>query len=235
MSSSIDLGFLVVAAEFLVIVYFAARAGYMALTVRNALFVKLYRNQGLSISIAAVATCLLTLVGLVISPASASNQTAPTSGPGQVLGPLVLFGLYLALFYTVDTFARVARRSDPLLRDTLHWNKVRGVVWALDLLAIAYVVAFGIVTSQETMVFIFPIVIPLVSGVLLISANLRRTRDPALRRHLTWLGPFFLLSFVAFFIAFGSAPLSGLAWIAAAFCLYKSARSLVPLNRMQPE
>jgi len=221
----------VVAAEFLVIAYFAGRAGYTALTVRSALFVKLYRNQGLSISIAALATCILTLVGLVTAPAS--NQNTPSSGPGQVLGPLVLFGLYLALFYTVDTFARVARYSDPLLRDPLHWRKIRGVVWALDFLAIAYVVALGIVTGQETVAFIFPIAIPLVSGVLLISANVRRTRDPTLRRHLSWLGPFFLLSFVAFFLAFGSAQLSGLAWIAAAFCLYKSAGSLAPLNRIE--
>ena len=224
---------MVVTAEFLVVAFLAARAGYLALTVRRALFVRLYRNQGLSISVAALATGILTLVGLVTSPAS--NQTSPSSGPGQVLGPLLLFGLYLALFYTVDTFARVARYSDPLLRDTLHWSKVRGIVWALDFIAVAYVVTLGIVTGQETAVFIFPITIPLVSGVLLFSVNARRTRDPALRRHLAWLGPFFLLSFVGFFLAFGSVQLSGLIWIVAAFCLYKSARSLAPLNLIESD
>jgi hypothetical protein len=233
MSSNIDLGLLLITAEFLVSAFFAARAGYMALIIRHALFVKMYRNQGLSISIAALATGILTLVGLVLSPAS--NQTGPASYPGDVLGPILLFGLYLGLFYTVDTFARVARHSDPLLRDTLHWSKVRGVVWAFDFLAAAYVVTLGLTTGQESIAFILPIVIPLVTGVLLFSMNARRVGDRTLRRHLSWLGPSFLLSFVGFFLAFGSGQLSGLAWIVATFCLYRSAGSLAPLHQIEPD
>ena|SRR2546422_9258026 len=39
--------------------------------------------------------------------------------------------LPLLLFAWIDASVRVARRSDPLLRNTLHWNKLRWLTWRL--------------------------------------------------------------------------------------------------------
>jgi hypothetical protein len=226
MSSSVDYVGLVSISEFVVVICIAAVAAYFALTIRRALFVRLYRNQALGIAISSVT---LGLYSWVLTPLGAPPGT---SGDvfSTLLGPLIFFSVFVALFYTIDISVRTARLSDPLLRDTLHWRQTRKVLWTLDLLAIAYTIAYVLEGGTQTFVFIVPIMIPLVSGALLFPTIGHRSGDRNLRRHLSWLGAFFVLFIVTFFLEFGLDPLGGVLLVIGTFCLYRGARTLAPLN-----
>jgi len=227
MASSLELGSLAIVLELLAVLFLAALAGYWALSLRRALFVRTYRNQALAVVMAAVATGFIGLANLSPgSPAAGSQTGGGTLVDFLVGGPLFLSLVFLGLFYMVDSTSRAGRLSDPLLRDTLHWSKVRNVLWGLDIAFVVLTVPTGI------FLVIFTFFFPIVSGALLFPLLARRSGDPTLRRHLGWLGVFFIFFFLSAFLFFDSLPLSGAFLVVAGICLYGSARSLAPLNRL---
>jgi cell division protein FtsW (lipid II flippase) len=192
------------------------------------------------------------VVGATVAVAAANGTGDPV-----VILPFSL-AVALAVFYFVDASTVAARRSDPLLRDTLRWSRVRKYLWAL-VVALAVVSLFanlafsssvkystfeGVLFSQS----VYFVAIGL--GVAALPLSALRSRDLTLRRHYRWFGMslVFLLLFV---IVVGPAPAPDffggtgfssfviadfeaafVSMFLAAYCLYRSSRSLVPLNRM---
>jgi hypothetical protein len=195
---------------------------YWALDIRRALAVHLYRNQALGI-------------GLV----SISFMAAEIDPTGTAYGIAVIVA-----FYWIDASVIAGRRTDPLLRDTLHWSRLRYGLWAL--LVISYVPEFvNIVLTRNpyytpsNSVFgalaVAGFLVAPVSGIVVLPLVAKRSRDPAFRRHVAWFGLSVAMPFAGIIIGsvhdfyalqyFVSFALQG-------FFMYKSARSLVPLNKI---
>jgi hypothetical protein len=205
-----------------------------AFSIRRALAIRLYRNQALGTG--------LFCVGLLLSTLS----TGGSSPNGAGAFTLTLFLLFI--FYLIDTSALAGRRSDPLLRDTLRWSRIRLPVWVIVLALIVpelvdmvntgtystwtsdflgFVVLFGYLLIPGVGLSLQP----LVSG---------RSKDAVLKKHLAWLGIVILATFATPIVGrlllaslSGGGYAIGLAF--AGFFLYKSARSLVPLNRISAQ
>ena len=222
-------------------------AGYWAFDIRHALVVRVYRNQALGVGLLSVFLIYLTFIAAL----------GPPGGPyGAVIGFLeLMFGVigFLGLLYFVDSSMLASRRSDPLLRDTLHWSKVRYVIWGYEIFAAFFAVVdaglsliHGVPSSLMQFMnfgfsFSFPFVflVPVFSFLVLFPAWLR-AKDRQLRQHFKWLG-LMAVAVIIFDFAFPSGgPFATTAGTALAivltsfigYCLYKSARSLVPLNRI---
>jgi hypothetical protein len=217
-------------------------ATYEAATIQRALPVKLYKNQARGIGLVAVGLIVLSLA-----------QLAGAAFGTPVGFPFIDF-TWIVLFYWIDASIRAARRSDPLLRDTLRWNLVRVAVWVLMVASMAVILAsaaYQVVAegasifatanlpfggAQGTLGFLsyFP---PIIFGAIYLPIAVLRSRDPTLRRHLAWFG-LFVLCFLTVNLTFGLGaaavlPVAQSEILAlGSFFLYRSARSLVPLNRI---
>lgn len=202
-------------------------ATFWALSIRRRLPVRLYRNQAFGIGVVAASFALLDL----------DQFTPVVTGAGAVGSEFtpILSLVFLVLFYWIDASILAARRTDPLLRDTLHWRQLRFVFWAI--------LAVSIVVSNLVQILILGglglFVVPL-SGAVFLPVAASRSGDASLRRQLKWLGVFVLLLLVIITLAGASgvgenvyfiiAMLGGI--YTADYCLYKSAKSLVPLNKL---
>jgi len=209
-------------------------AAYWAFTIRRALVVRIYRNQALWLGVLCVVLAG-TGWGLYTNNTIISN----TSNVFSVVEILGLFAL-------ADSSIRVARRSDPLLRSILQWEKVRIPVWiALGALTILLVTT-GLVVIGYFVGLIILLGFPTATA-LLIGA--RRSGDPLLQRDLKWLGVFLLCVvatvivpflesglFSADDIIYSYPAIPGIVIdILAAYALYRTARSLAPMNRLSLE
>ncbi|HYB76255.1 MAG TPA: hypothetical protein VEC08_04790 [Nitrososphaerales archaeon] len=237
---------------------------YISTNIGWSLAVGLYRRQALWVSVLSAIYALL-LLETFISVFYLSTESAPEDlivSLSQDIG-------IIAIFAWADASARIARRSDPLLRDSLNWSKLRRFVWALLAVSIAstYYFAFALVASTGSLsvapspgllislaAFLFT---PFVAGAFVIPVSAARTGDPVLRRHLRWFSLLFVLlvalsAYVVYVLAFGGAsgyidilrrivenPASNtylmLTYLVAGYAFFKSARSLVPLNKVSPE
>jgi hypothetical protein len=239
MVSSFEILQAIVSAGLIVMVLIYAYATYWAFNIRRALAVRLYRNQALGIGLGSLGFTLMNMSFLVgsLNP----NFIYP------VLPDLVPFILF---FFWIDTSVRVARRSDPLLRDVLEWRRVRIILWSLIIISIASLSLILAVIGQlttyiptlsgpvvEYVLFVIPIFVTFVSGAIYVTVSAVRSKDRTLRRHLLWFGLFAvcLLGAAVSYAPFGPNPVAILAFIAGGYCLYRSARSLSPLSRLSLE
>jgi len=161
--------------------------------------------------------------------------------------------VFVAFFYFIDASVLDGRMSDPLLRDTLHWRKIRRWVWVIFATASVvsiYIASYYSVLTGGTVltggnVSLFPpwvtfagaflyVVVVIGTGLVALPITAIRSRDPHLRRQLAWFA-----GFAAVLLGFSVVPTSPaytlavfVGQFAGAFCLYKSARSLVPMNKL---
>ena len=173
----------------------------------------------------------------------ASKQT-----PLLVAGFLTNVAFALVLFYWIDSSILVARRTDPLLRDTFAWRRLRFVFWALllALLALSFApinsVFQGIFSSNGTLFGYFLFFVVVISGSIILPIAAFRSKDTTLRRHLMWFGYFVggvFFSSLPFLVQPGTivpdplpVSLTYLVAMFSAYCIYRSVRSLAPLNRL---
>jgi hypothetical protein len=231
-------------------------AAYLAIRIRSALRVGLYRNQALGVVIFATVVMLATLFLTVL--VSLGPETL------RYLGFAVQFFAFIALFYWIDAIGLAGRRSDPLLRDPLRWRRVRFLFWGVILSGVilnfsyaAYtLLLLGHLPSGGTTTTTFPAVLiivfslaaflaPPLAGAILLPVVYRRSRDMFFRKHLRWLAALsiWLLSFlVAALGPIGGAvgnqvsnALFDAGYVGVGYFLYRSAKSLVPLNRLSFE
>ena len=201
------------------LVFVFAYPVFWALSIRRALAVKLYRNQALGLALMCVAFML--------------GSFDPTGAT---------YSLFLFIvFYWIDLSFRAARRSDPLLRDSIHWSSLRIVLWPVNFLQIPVAIyialaafgylppAGGVVSSVQAI----PFFATAGSGVALAIVVGRRSADGTLRAQLIWFGLFVFVQFAIITVAAVNSFNGAVYFVGfefAAFALYKSARSLVPLN-----
>ena len=213
-------------------------AAYWAFNIRRALKVRIYRNQALGVGFLSLGWIILFIDFVVISPIS-------------YLAFVMVFSLVSGMFfYFIDASVLDGRMSDPLLRDSLHWRRIRKWVWGIFVASAAMSISltgyYQIVTAGN--ISLFPswmytgaflyIDMTLVAGLLLLPITAVRSRDPLLRRQLAWFGGF--VCAIAIVAVGNESSATGQLpelWVfallfAASFCLYKSARSLAPLNRL---
>lgn len=224
-------------------------AAYWAFTIRRALVSRLYRRHALWLG--ALGVLLAVTVFLTYS----ANYTI------NVMISVYYDVLFAVTFAFVDSLIPVARRSDPLLRSILRWEKLRYFMWcdvaALGILnSLSYVSYQSPVLSSSLARFILQdvgwvaaaTILFGVSGLAMLIA-VRRSGDSVLRSSLKWLGALFIfviLQFVVdtleyslipnlsqfdYFYSYPALPW-GILFIATAYALYRSARSLAPMNRI---
>jgi len=225
-------------------------AAFWAFSIRHVLAVRLYRNQAFGIG----------FVVLAVYSTLAVFDLTPSTNSLQIISGLTnssFYFLFIVLFYWLDASVIATRRSDPLLRDTLHWSKIRiplwiinGITWGTILLLLIYSEITGnvsILNQLDTgninnfvlrIMYNFPIAV-LISGVIFLPAIALRSKwDKTLRRHFLWFAPSYAGLLFIFFL--GSIVPTGLAGsivtiiivLAMGYSLYRSAKSLVPLNRI---
>ncbi|MDA4122488.1 MAG: hypothetical protein OK456_04815 [Thaumarchaeota archaeon] len=224
-------------------------AGYWALSVRRALVSRIYRNE--SLWLGAVALSLSAAVFLTYS-----TNTVITDAIN------IYFSVfYVILFAFLDSVIPVVRRSDPLLRSILRWEKLRYVLWADLGVLVAFQVLPGVFPSLSTGTagyalmdggwFVVASILYGLSG-LAVLTGAKRSRDMTLRSSLKWIGACILLAVglftvytleytllpnltqFEFFYSYPAVPV-GLAYILIAYALYRSARSLAPISRLQTD
>ncbi len=208
--------------------------GYWAFIIRRSLAVPIYRQQALGIG-------SVTIFFFVLLPAFQYFSS-------NFVRSLLIAPFFVATLYWVDASILAARRSDPLLRDTVHWSRIRFVFWAMILAGFILMVLsyIGLSTSNfivslvSDFLIFFYIVGPFLLGAAILPIVSRRSGDASLRRHLTWFGVFALLLLLSFlrFLVPGHTQFfltwSGiLAFAVALYPLYRSVKSLVPLNRLK--
>jgi hypothetical protein len=229
-------------------------AAYWAFSLTKALVVPTYRRQTLGIGIVVLAVFSV-LVTFLFFP----TANTPASNLIQIVA---FYTLFLVLFYWIDASVLTTRRYDPLLRDVLYWRKIRVPLWLIIIVstAIPVFVSLYIAATSNTLLFnqlvngtlggpllssvlniivgIFPIVIPICGIVYLPAIALRAKWDKNLRMHFVWFAPTSICLILIFFGALGSSnslpsdALIGVIVTVMGYTLYRSAKALVPMNRI---
>jgi len=219
-------------------------AVYWVSEIRSALAVRLYRNQALGVGLVAASVSIASLYG---------TGFYFYGGPPEIGFALVQLAT-VTLYYWTDASVRAARRVDPLLRDTFHWSRLRLLLSALIIVALIYVwasVTYDVLNGYTvgatptgvvlTILVYVPVSVPLIAAAAVLPIVGLRSKDPVLRRHLLWFG-LFAVSLGVITVGLGSQlanPLwallaEDLGVVVGGYCLYRSARSLVPLNKLAP-
>ncbi len=237
-----------------------AYAIYTALGIRRTFSVGLYRSQALGIGLIALVEMLNNLNNVILSYVPPNQPSAYIYTTNAGLSGIVSFTVfYGVLFYWIDYSVMAAKKSDPLLRDTLHWQRARVILHPLvfasvaaEIVAVviavsigqyplvAFAIGFPVPVVTVPPAFVLLVGVP-VAGVILLPISAWRTKDPLLKKQLYWFGLFAVLYLAnnAFLDSF-SNPLEGLIifyalLIVQGYCLYRSAKSLVPLYSFSQE
>jgi hypothetical protein len=229
-------------------------AAYWAFSIRRALAVPLYRRQAFGIGFIVLAFWFA--IGALI---------VPTGGPlavGVTLGTFSFYFLWITLFYWIDASVLASRRSDPLLRDTLFWSRIRIPLWIVNIISwviplsvTAYAAGVGnvpllnqlnsgtfgnsIVDQAFSVIYnILPVLVLICGVVYLPAIGIRAKSDRSLRSHFMWF-TVTIVGLLALFFGLASASTAPVGHLAPAlvfvligYSLYRSARALVPLNKV---
>lgn len=235
-----------------------AYPAYWSFDIRHSLNVRLYRNQALGLGI----FCLVLYLAVLPSP---------TPGSADFLGSdsfllsyfLITAFFWLGTIYFTDSSVLASRRLDPLLRDTLHWSKIRYVVWGVQIFSVLFIligILYSLLTGDSvllnqimagtngtyftnfpTFVAGLPWAVSFGSFVLFLPIAVR-AKDRTFREHLKWLvimgaiilALFFFSALLGSFFAssVGGLILNAFFFALIGYCLYRSARALVPINRI---
>ena len=174
----------------------AAMFGYAAFwgfNIRHALYVRLYRNQALGIGLIGLAFVFVTIANNVIDFIYSNNSNLA----GNLVVPVYYVG-FIVIFYWIDASVLAARRSDPLLRDTFHWTRLRVLLWSVMIILVALAMsvdAYSLLTGNPIPTNLQPLpginfLLILATGAALLPVSARRSKDMSFRKHLEWFGIF---------------------------------------------
>jgi hypothetical protein len=244
MPSSLD--FVLIIGSILTVTAFGYGA-YWALGIRRALAVRLYRNQALGVGLIAIGgEFVILFLGLTLTY-DLQLLLARKFSLLWYAGSLSLIAFELVVFYYIDASILSSRKSDPLLRDTLGWRRLRILFWALLLCLIvaavflpysSFYTNFSLIGIELGFSPFFP---SLISGAIILPIAAHRSKDPTLRKNLIWFALFvsgvFLSTLPFTFLSNVLQEISGTYVLSlfAAYFLYRSARALVPLTRLSLE
>jgi len=163
---------------------------YWAFSIRKALAGKKYRRHAFLLGVLSV------LVGMVGFITYSTNQLVSD------LFAVYYSVLFIFTFAFIDSAVPLARRSDPLLRSVLGWDKLRVALWVDTAALVAVLVIPVSLTGNQPLVPnasqlvnafsnilwpIFAITLFAASGAALVIGA-RRSRDPFFQGSLKWLG-----------------------------------------------
>jgi hypothetical protein len=208
-------------------------AAYWAFTIRRVLLTPLYRREAFWVGAMGIY-----FVGLGVFLAIALTLQL-NDLPVNLLGAFIFAFGFTLIFFWVDSTIHIARRSDPLFRDTLRWSKLRYVFW---IVTIGGAIGAFITSITSGFVSATPFGGALLFGAIALLLSGRRSADVTLRGHLRWTG---LCIFIEWLVGQTVQTLSqrltdpylaqSLTWpivLAGAYCLYRGARSLAPVGHM---
>jgi hypothetical protein len=241
MSSSYDLAIYIIA---IATVLGYGYTVYATIAIRRKIAGSVYRKQALGLALVATFYCLNAVL---------PNYTGTTLDAYALLGALAFPLAFVMIFYWVDSSMTAARLADPLLRDTLHWSRLRLYIWAINIsttvFPVSYTVYLQIVTGGIPptpplfllIPFLTPAYLSVGSGALVLLIEVRRIADGTLKRHLEWFGVYLVFIFVfgglignglgTYSIQLGNL-VGGASNAVASLFLYRSARSLIPIYSM---
>ncbi len=221
-------------------------AAYWAFAIRRALVGRMYRSHALWLGAVAL---LMGGTGFI----TYSNDPFFAYVLATFYG-----GLFVVFFAFIDSTVRVARRADPLLRSVLHWERLRFALWADvgALIVVSFIPAiypaFASSAAGQALGNLGWTVLGAIiflPGAAALIVGTRRSRDPLLHESLKWLGVFLSLAVVLLMVyavegfifsvsqfdSYYSYPAlaTGVPFTLMTYALYKSARSLAPMNRLQ--
>lgn len=208
-------------------------SAYWAFVIRRVLMHRLYKRQALWVgSMALYFVALSSFLTVVIE--YNINVLAV-----NIFGGLLIASGFVVLFLWIDSTVRVARRSDPLYRDTFRWSKLRyflGIVTAFGAFdAVFNAIGSGLAAAA-------PFGGALLFGAIALLLTGSRSGDPTLKTHLKWTGLcIFLLWLSSQLVDVLSNVLSDADLAQAitfslvaigAYALYRSAKSLAPIGHL---
>jgi hypothetical protein len=234
---------------------------YTAFGIRRTFSVKLYRRQALGLGLIALIELIFSLNNVILSYLPPNKPSDFLYANVGLSGLVFMTLFYPVLFYWIDYSVLSSRKSDPLLRDTLSWQRVRAILRPLIYGAGVFVIAFliylaiigvvpliaanlgaappGSIYVSVPSAILFLGVPPL--GIILLPISAWRTKDPLLKKQLYWFGLFavFYLASAALYSHFSNPFIALLTYYPTFFiigyCLYRSAKSLVPLYSFSSE
>ena len=227
-----DFAILFLALWFIVVAIFGYSA-YWAFALRRVLMQHLYRRQASWVGWMAI---YFVVISTFLTLALSFNVNLL---PINILGGLLISSGFIVLFFWIDSTIRVARRSDPLYRDSGRWSKLR-YLWGIATIGGAIGALVDSIFSGFTTVA--PFSGALLFGAITLLLSAKRSGDPTLRMHLKWMGlcifilwlgnqiigPLFNIITDAYLVETIALALVGL----SAYSLYRSARSLAPIGRL---
>jgi hypothetical protein len=224
-------------------------AVYWGLMIRRRLVVAAYRAQALGVSSVALYFFVLGLMNSIL-PVDAQSSGAPV-----LANALVDAGYFGIVLYWIHTTVSISKRSDPFERDTLHYSSTK-YIW-ISVVAILVVISLAINPIGLVFTVAVPLSPPFLAlalapwvagasfGAVLLYLSASRSEDRTLRSHVRWLGSYALVSLVNILLGGAWRQVGGNTGPyvlilfpffvggqgLAAYCLYRSARSLAPISK----
>ncbi|MBO0887883.1 hypothetical protein J2P12_02150 [Candidatus Bathyarchaeota archaeon] len=209
-------------------------SAFWAFSIRRILVAGLYRRQAFWLGAMGVYfVSLSTFLSIALTLELSSLYV-------NILGAVIISAGFTLIFLWIDLTVRIARRSDPLFRDTLRWSKLRFLFWFVTIGGAigAFFTSIGSGFAEAT-----PFGGVLFFGAVALYKSARRSGDRTFRKHLSWTA---LCIFLLWLGSQIQEPLShfvsdpyltqSLTWplvLAGAYSLYRSARSLVPMGHLK--
>lgn len=231
-----SVGLVLNALTYVILVAVFLYAAYWAFAIRRALVSRIYRSHALWLGV----LCVVLLTSVVVSLIPASGAV------GTALSDVPVIAVILGFFAFADSTVPIARRSDPLLRDILSWNKLRVGGWFLIVLVEVFGLYIDLVGTSGSTGFGagFGGLLLFLIGAPPMLVGARRSKDPNLRGSLKWFGMsllFFigvlLVAIIESALGISNSDMSSIPYAAVlvlvGYSLYRSARSLAPINRLQ--
>ncbi len=206
-------------------------AAYYSFALSRALVNREYRNTAIWTAMIAIAM-IATVYPLLFF---ALSSFAPSSFLQLVVLYTVSTADLIILYAWLDSTIRIAIGQDFFHRDTFSWSHLRHVFWA-GLILLDLSVWMGLLLPTNYPFFVarglaFAGFFGVVGLVLFVSGL--RTSDRTIHTYLMWLGLIMLWALVMAVVgtlvpfAFPSA------WVVIAYLLFRAARSLSPIGKLQ--
>jgi hypothetical protein len=218
-----------------VVVILYSYGALWAYRIRRALMSPLFKERALWVQVVAIFFVVIVSANLLI------RYFAPTNFYLSFFQYTLVDAAGIVTLAWIDTTIKMARRSDPLNRNTISWKQLRYVVWAFtfitttgSLFSVGYL-RIDFFTPQGTGgAFVSGSFGWVLFGFIALILSYRRSRDPTLREHLKWFGLFVFLLFIVGTILSGDIlvfRISAEVLLAvAAYFLYRGVKSLAPFS-----
>jgi hypothetical protein len=212
-----------------------------AFRIRKALMSPLYKQRARWVGVVAIFFAVLIASNLLIKAFAENNFLL------SLLEYSITDAAGIVTLAWIDTTIKVARRSDPLNRNTIKWKQLRYVIWAFTFITTAgslftvvyFRVNFFTSPNGTSGAFVSGSFGWVLFGFIALVLSSRRSRDPILQEHLKWFGLFlfvlFLVDTVLSHNVYGFILASEALLALDAYFLYRGVKSLAPFSRVPLE